>query len=388
MDERSLIFPAAEFQARVTRLQHEMAQSGLDLILLTSPADIFYISGFLTRFWESPARPWFVLVPATGAPVAVIPTIGVPLMAQSWLPEIHAWDAPDPRDDGVSLLTDTLASLVPDTGQIGLPMGPETSLRMPLADYTRLAAALAPRRLVDATHAIQRTREIKSPAEIEKLRRVCAIAGASFAALEEIVAVGRPLASVFRDFQKLLLQNGADWVSYLAGAAGRDGYLDVIAPASEVPLAAGDVMMLDTGAVKDGYFCDFDRNVFIGAPSDAARRVDAALWDATEDALAQLRPGMLACDAHRILFDGLLARGVQPCGGRLGHGLGLTLTEWPSFTALDQTELRAGMALTLEPSAFIAGERFLVHEENIVLRADGPELLAPRAPRGPREIAI
>ena len=95
---------------------------------------------------------------------------------------------------------------------------------------------------------------------------------------------------------------------------------------------------------------------------------------------------MRASDAHRILCDGLTKRGATPCNGRLGHGLGVTLTEWPSFTPLDTTELREGMVLTLEPSAFVEGARFLVHEENIVLRADGPELLSPRALREGREI--
>ena len=97
--------------------------------------------------------------------------------------------------------------------------------------------------------------------------------------------------------------------------------------------------------------------------------------------LRTLRPGMSAADAHAILTEGLKSRGANPCEGRLGHGLGLTLTEWPSFTPKDGTELREGMVLTLEPSAQTGPGRMLVHEENIVLRANGPELLSRRAPR-------
>lgn len=134
--------------------------------------------------------------------------------------------------------------------------------------------------------------------------------------------------------------------------------------------------MLDTGAVRNGYFCDFDRNFAVGPPSDAVRRTHHALWTATETALTQLRPGMRARDAHAILFKAL----ETPLAGRLGHGLGVTLTEWPSFTPLDDTVLREGMVLTLEPGAEVSPGRILVHEENIVLRADGPELLSPRAP--------
>jgi Xaa-Pro aminopeptidase len=380
MSDRSLIFSAQEYRDRTASLQQEIAQAGLGALFLTAPADIFYVTGFLTRFWESPARPWFVVIPRTGDPVAVIPAIGAELMARTWMPQIRTWDAPDPRDDGVSLLAEVLGDLVPEQGRIGLPMGLETHLRMPLADYSELCRRLAPRRFVDATRVVQHVREVKSAAEIAKIRTSCAIAGRAFDAVPQIAGQGRPLDKVFRDFQVLLLEAGADWVSYVAGGAGPDGYGDVISPAGPQPLQKGDVLMLDTGAVREGYFCDFDRNFAIGTASDLARRTHAALWQATEDVLQTLRPGMLACDAHRMLCDGLTRHGATPGGGRLGHGLGVTLTEWPSFTPLDRTELREGMVLTLEPGAVTAEGRILVHEENIVLRADGPELLSPRAP--------
>ena len=380
MAERSLVFPAEEFRARIKRLQGEMSRRGLDALFLTTPADIFYVTGFLTRFWESPARPWFVIVPALGEPVAVIPSIGSDLMGRTWMTQVRTWDAPNPEDDGVSLLADTICSLLKEQARIGVPTGLETHLRMPVADFERVAVRIAPRRFVDGTDAVQRVREIKSEAEITKIRATCGVAGRTFARVPEFAGTGRPLDDVFRAFQVSLLQEGADWVSYVAGGAGPNGYADVISPAASEPLVAGDVLMLDTGAVRDGYFCDFDRNYSVGKASEAARRTHSALWQATEDALNVLRPGMLARDVHRVLSEGLLKRGAQPGGGRLGHGLGITLTEWPSFTPLDRTELREGMVLTLEPGAWVEPGRMLVHEENIVLRADGPEILSPRAP--------
>jgi Xaa-Pro aminopeptidase len=154
----------------------------------------------------------------------------------------------------------------------------------------------------------------------------------------------------------------------------------VISPAEARPLATGDVLMLDTGAVRDGYFCDFDRNFAIGRVSEEVHRAHEALWEATEEVLAALAPGLRACDVHRMLCAALGRRGAEPGRGRLGHGLGVTLTEWPSFTPVDDTPLRAGMVLTLDPAAVVAPGRMLVHEEVVVLRAGGAELLAPRAP--------
>ncbi|PHR18961.1 MAG: peptidase M24 [Hoeflea sp.] len=387
MPETSLIFPADEYRCRTLALQREMARGEIDALLLTTPADVFYTTGFLTRFWESPARPWFVVVPAAGDPVAVIPAIGAELMRRCWISDIRTWNAPDPVDDGVSLLAETLSGLVPASGRIGIPMGLETHLRMPVADFLRLQSLIAPRRIVDGTDAVYRVREIKSEAEIAKIRASCAVADAAFARVPEFARLGAPLSEVFRDFQVALLQEGADWVSYVAGGAGPGGYGDVISPADERPLQLGDVLMLDTGAVREGYFCDFDRNFAIGRAADDVRRAHASLYAATDAALADLRPGMLARDLHRILAQALERQGAVVGGGRLGHGLGLTLTEWPSVTPLDTTELREGMVLTLEPGVEIAAGRILVHEENIVLRANGPELLSRRAPAELPEIS-
>ena len=386
MTEPSLIFPADEFRGRVARLQAEMGAQGLDALFLTTAADIFYVTGFLTRFWESPARPWFVIVPQMGAPVAVIPSIGAELMGRCWIRDVRMWDAPFPGDDGVSLLAEVICDLLPKRAQIGVPSGLETHVRMPVADYARVAAAIAPRAFVDGTSALQRVREIKSAAEIAKIRTTCGVADRAFARVPEFARIGAPPDQVFRDFQVALLQEGADWVSYVAGAAGPGGYGDVISPASSVPLAAGDVVMLDTGAVKDGYFCDFDRNYAVGPLAPAAARAQEALWQATERVLAELRPGMRASAVHRMFVDALEQGGVTPGGGRLGHGLGVTLTEWPSFTPHDQTELRAGMVLTLEPGAMTDDGQLIVHEENIVLREGGAELLSARAPQVMQEI--
>ncbi|MCH2068208.1 M24 family metallopeptidase [Shimia sp.] len=372
-------FPPEKFRTRVTRLQSAMADAGETALLLTSQADIFYTTGFLTRFWESPARPWFVIVPAQGDPIAVIPSIGADLMSKTWVTDIRTWDAPCPGDDGVSLLTQTLADIVPETGTIGLPMGLETHLRMPLGDYLQLTNNLAPRRFVDATNTVQRTREIKSDGEVAKIRAACAVADRAFSRISEYASENTSHGQVFRDFQRILLEEGADWVSYTAGGAGQGGYGDVISPATDQRLTAGDILMLDTGAVLDGYFCDFDRNFAITQADAAAKRAYDQLYQATDHVLATLRPGHKASDVHAMFVDSLTKQGATPGSGRLGHGLGITLTEWPSFTPHDHTELRAGMVLTLEPSVEIAPGLFQVHEENIVLRADGPELLSSRA---------
>ena len=371
-------FPDAEFQARVAKAQHLMGQRGLDALVLTCETDVRYFSGYLTRFWESPTRPWFLIVPASGAPVAVIPSIGAALMAQTWVRDIRTWSSPYLEDDGLSLLCDTLAEVTPEHARIGLPDGPETHVRMPWADLQRLAHDLGARSLTGDQQIVRDLRRIKSSLEVDKIRAACAVAARAFRRVPEIAGEGVPLDRIFRQFQMLCLQEGADWVPYLAGGAEQGGYSDVISPARPVPLQQGDVLMLDTGLVWDGYFCDYDRNWSVGPVAPPVADAYKTLIDATDAAAAIARPGYRAADLFHAMND-ILSKGAGATdAGRLGHGLGMSLTEWPSFIPADDTLLAPGMVLTLEPGIALNG-RILVHEEDILITEGAPEFLSPRA---------
>ncbi len=237
----------------------------------------------------------------------------------------------------------------------------------------------------DITAEIQHIRMVKSPAEITKTRHVCQLVSNVFASVPDWVHAGLPLSGLFRQFKSRALEAGVDDVSYLVGSAGPGGYFDIIAPPSDRPLAIGDVFMLDTGSVWDGYFSDFDRNFAMGHASDAAQAAHQTLYDATEAALAIARPGITARDLYHAMDAVLRPDGDSDGGGddvgRYGHGMGIQLTEPPSHTAWDDTEISANMTLTLEPSIIYEGGFLMVAEENILITETGVELMTDRAPR-------
>src|SRR5918995_5578626 len=118
-------FAREEFEERAERARRLMTEAECDALLVTIEQNVRYFSGFDTQFWASPTRPWFLVVPRQGAPVAVIPEIGAPGMAATWVQDIRTWPAPRPEDDGVSLLTQALASLPQRFGRVGAELGPE-----------------------------------------------------------------------------------------------------------------------------------------------------------------------------------------------------------------------------------------------------------------------
>jgi Xaa-Pro aminopeptidase len=273
-------------------------------------------------------------------------------------------------------LTDLLSPLA----TVGVMKGHETHLRMPLGDWERLIVALPHLTIADATGLMQGLRMVKSPAEIEKIAHICAIGSATFAQVPHMASEGMPLDEVFRAFRREALAQGADGAPYVVGAAEQGGYADVISPPDGTPLARGDILMLDTGLVSDGYYCDFDRNWAIGQADDPARRAYDVLWRATEAGLQAARPGNTCRDLFAAM-SGVIAEMDDSGGdiGRLGHGLGLQLTEQPSHAAFDTTELQENMVLTLEPSLSYDDGLMMVHEENIVVTANGGRLLSTRA---------
>jgi len=142
----------------------------------------------------------------------------------------------------------------------------------------------------------------------------------------------------------------------------------------------GDLFIVDTGSVFDCYFCDFDRNYAFGFICDEAKKAYKVVFDATDAGFNAAQVGNTTSDVYHAMNNvmqkgGALGNSV----GRLGHGLGLQLTEWPSNTATDNTILEPGVILTLEPGMEYLPGKEMVHEENIVITENGPEWLTNRA---------
>lgn len=371
-------FPYSEFEKRTERAQILMAEKGISALLLTTEPEIRYFSGFLTQFWRSPTRPWFLVVPASGKPIAVIPEIGRQCMARTWITDIRTWDSPHPDDDGIGLLSETLNGATDGQGKIGLPMGRETHLRLPLTEYAKLTETLGSHEFADATDIVVSLREIKSSLEIAKITHICEIASNAFDVLPNIVQTGMPASEIFRRFKIKLIECGADDVPYIAIGVGQGGYGDIISPPSDIPTEPGDILILDTGSIRDGYFCDFDRNFAFQRADDEAKQVNNILYAATQAGIDAARPGASMKDLHSAMAQTMESAGyVLGDVGRMGHGLGMQLTEWPSIAPFDPAILKPGMVMTIEPGLNYGDGLTMVHEENILIQ-DGPPIMLSR----------
>lgn len=384
--EHMLTFPKrgffpTEFETRARRAQSIMRNHGLDAIFVTAPPNIRYFTGFDSQFWESPTRPWFIVIPAEGKPIAVIPEIGAPEMALTWVEDIRTWPAPVPEDDGISLLTATLDALPRRFGKVGAEMGREMALRMPVSDFLKLRDGLGSE-IVDGSPCLWEIRMVKTAAEIDHIHYICQIASDAYEALPSQISIGESEREAVRKLRIDIARRGADATPFMPAISGPGGVPQIVCGPHDRILEDGDILFIDTGSTFDGYFCDFDRNYAIGNVSDDAKRVHEALWLATEAGIAAAVPGATTDDVFRAM-----SRIIEDAGaignnvGRLGHGLGLQLTEPPSHRLGDGTVILENMVLTIEPGMEYAPGKMIVHEENIAVTRDGARLLTKRAPR-------
>jgi Xaa-Pro aminopeptidase len=374
-------FSTQEFEQRLIKAQDVMQQYKLDGVLLTTPQNIRYFTGYDSQFWESPTRPWFVIVPASGKPIGIVPEIGESEFKKTWLDDIKTWPSPRPEDEGISIVKSTLEHLTKIHGQIGAEFGKEMAIRMPVKDLFKLKENLHTN-IVDGSDAIWEMRMIKTNTEIERIKKICSIASDAYYDLPSKLNIGDTEREAVNKLKIDIINRGADNVPFMPGISGEGGVSQIVCGPSDRIIEKGDILFIDTGSTFDGYFCDFDRNFAFGSATSEVEKVNEILWNATEAGINAAKPGVSTFDIfntmNKIISDG---NAVGNNVGRLGHGLGLQLTEPPSHRPGDNTIIKENMVLTIEPGMEYAKGKMIVHEENVVIRKDGAELITKRAPK-------
>ena len=374
-------FGNAEYEERVKKARQLMQENKLEMLLITSPQNFRYFTGLDSYFWESPTRPWFLLLSINHDPVAIIPSIGVTSLKKTWVQNIKTWQSPNPVDEGVTVLQDTILSIQSNKCAVGCEMGLESHLRMSINDFQKLNVNLSNHSFVDASPLIWKLRMIKSESEISKIKKIVSIASKVFDELPKHLQVGQSEIEICKIMKKTLLDHGADHTLYMSCASGPGGYDQIICDPTEKKLQDGDILIIDTGTTLDCYFCDFDRNFGFGKIAKSARLAYDVVWEATEVGMKNAKPGATCADVSNAMHSVLQKEGLSSNSiGRMGHGLGLQLTEPPSIMPNDSTVLQENMVITIEPCFEYAPGTMLVHEENILITKNGYERLTSRTP--------
>ena len=373
-------FPKEEYLKRLDNIHKKLENENIDAIVITSPANFRYFSGLDSNFWESPTRPWFLIISKNGKIKALVPSIGLSAIESTFIKDIEVWQSPNPKDEGTSLLKKIIKTF-PKNSNIGFELGMETYLRMSIKEFLKIKKDLQEYNFIDSTNIVWSLRKIKSDLEIKNIEKVCSITSKVFNNLINKISLGMSEREIATIFKKDLINNGVDYIMYLSCASGINGYNQIICNPSEKKIGDGDILIIDTGSTLNGYYCDFDRNFGFGNINQKSLDAYNKLWNATEKTLEIIKPGLSCKEVYESLSKNLFSSNVKSNVGRMGHGFGLQLTEPPSIMIDDNTILEKNMILALEPSIEIENDLMLVHEENILITQNGNRLLSSRTPK-------
>ena len=336
-----------------------LAERGLGALIVTDLANVRYLTGYV-------GSNGIALVGPRGRKLVTDSRYAVAAREQARGVEVVIG-----RRD---LLGDVAAALPSVAGEG--PAGVEAE-SLTLARHARLAAMLEGVVLEPTTGLVETLREVKDPGELEAMREAAAVVDRALAAVLARGIVGRTEREVAFALHAAMLEEGAERPSFdTIVAAGPRGARPHAVPGPE-PVPAGTLVVIDLGAVVDGYCSDMTRTVATGPLPDRLAEIYAVCLRAQEAAVAAARGGMGAAELDAVARAVIADAGYADAFGHgLGHGVGMMIHERPGVRPESADALEAGMAITIEPGIYLEGEGGVRIEDLVVLGDEGCEVLS------------
>jgi Xaa-Pro aminopeptidase len=230
--------------------------------------------------------------------------------------------------------------------------------------------------LIPSRGIVEREREVKDEDEIARIRRAANITGAAIVAGLAAARPGVSERAIAAEVEAVLWQLGAEGPAFpTLVASGPRAALPHPRPGDR-RLEAGDWLLIDAGAVLDGYRADMSRTVVLGEPDARQREAWSAVQAALTAGLAAVKPGARAGGVDRACREVLKKRGWDAAFGHdTGHGVGLDLHEGPRLAPGSDDRLEPGMVITVEPGVYVPGWGGVRLEQLVLVTPSGAELL-------------
>lgn len=215
--------------------------------------------------------------------------------------------------------------------------------------------------------AIRKIRSVKTADELEKMQKAQEIAEGAFNfVLENIIDEGVTELELGRALDFHMLSHGAECVSFdTIALSGANTSLPHGVPSGK-KIQKGEFILMDFGAVYEGYHSDMTRTVCLGQPSDEMREVYEIVLEAQQKCLDFVKPGIVCKDLDAVARELITAKGYgENFGHGLGHSVGLEIHEAPAANTRDTTVLEENMVMTIEPGIYLPG-RFGVRIEDCI----------------------
>jgi Xaa-Pro aminopeptidase len=344
---------------RVAALMAAMRVAHVDGLLLTSLPNIRYLTGF------------------SGSSAVVIVTERELLLVTDFR---YATQVRDEVGDlaRIAIETQSLWNAVwrqmPDMGPLEV-VGFE-SAHLLHRDFERLLSAGSRWQWRPTVDLVETLRERKDDDEISRITAAAAVAERALRQTVDAVREGQTELEIAGDLERALRREGSLGFPFETIVASGERAALPHARAGERPVRAGDFLLIDFGAIVDGYCSDITRTFVVGRADEEQRAVHDVVRAANEHASALVRAGMTGRDADALARHYIEERGYgEAFGHSLGHGIGLEVHEAPRLAKTAEAMLPERAVVTIEPGVYRPGWGGVRVEDDVVLRKEGATIV-------------
>lgn len=365
------------FVTRHARLTESLSQHGLDALALNPGPTLTYLTGLHFHLME---RPVTALFPLGKPPVIILPQLetakldGLPFSVQAF-----------PFGEDPAQWPGVFEQALQAAGIDGRKVGVEPT-RMRLLEYRYLKHAAPQARFLHADESLADLRMRKDASEVAAMRKAVEIAQAALLATLPFIHPGVTEKEIAAELTMQLLRAGSEpEFPFSPIVSGGPNSANPHATPTDRPLQAGDLLVIDWGAIYAGYVSDLTRTFAIGPVEDEFAQIARIVAQANTAGRQVAGPEVAAEEVDQA------ARGVIEQAGygayfthRTGHGLGMEGHEPPYIRAGNTLPLQVGMTFTVEPGIYLPGRGGVRIEDNVVITAGGAQCLSDL----PRELRV
>ena len=351
-----------QVKKRYSALQMQLRDNGIAMAVLNDESSIAYFAGFWGYLGIEFGRPTFLIVRADDGPIVITPLMESEMVAaMTWVEDVRTWEDVGSRSWG-AVLSQVL-------GQAPARIWVETLL-LPAIVRAYLDEQYAQSQLMNISPCVARLRVIKSPEEIDVMKKAGEIAAAMMGAARSSLSEGAP------EYESALavINAGTRTAAGFLSDKGWEAFISPMIHNLQIMQSGRDTSMVHRRAsVKlyqrgdPVYFCfcnmaqfklyklGFDRMFFIGEISDRQLRVQEAANAAQQAAIDSIRPGILAEEVAAAANEVYRQAGFET-GYRTGRSIGMSYLEAPELKTGDKTVLQTGMTFAVDGGISVDGE--------------------------------
>lgn len=360
---------------KINQLSSYLSENNLDAAFITTPDNVFYVSGFRSNPHE---RLLGVVIFKDAEPLMICPKMEVPDAKEAgWAFDVVGHQD---TDQPWQLLKEAIVAKGVTINQLAIEKSHMTVERLEALQELFPQASFA--RLDDQLNSM---RVIKDERELDILRKAAEYADYAIEVGVSEIAEGKTELEILTAIELALKKKGIAHMSFDTMVLSGPKTASPHGKPGDRKIQKGDFVLFDLGVIYKGYCSDITRTVSFGDPSDAQKEVYETVRKAEQDAVDAVKPGVRAMELDKIARDVITQAGYgEFFTHRLGHGLGISVHEFPSVTGNNEMELIEGMVFTIEPGIYdpsITGVRI---EDDVVVTKDGVEVLT----KYPKELVI